>query len=74
MYHNFKSVNNDCFEEELSSKLDLNNKDYAIFEYNFVNILNKHAPHTKLSCLKNKANKSQLPSDKQNYKKKKKKN
>ena len=75
---------------DLSSKLDLNNKDYAVFEDNFVTVLNKHAPKkTKIlrgndkphvsktlrlaimkhSRLKNKANKTQLPSDKQNYKK-----
>ena len=81
---------NDYFEEELSSKLDLDNKDYVVFEDNFVNVLNKHAPkRTKIfwgnhkphvsktlrltimkrSHFKNKANKTQLPRDKQNYKK-----
>ena len=44
VYSNFKSFNNNYFEEELSSKLDLNNKDYAVLEDNFVNVLNKHAP------------------------------
>ena len=78
------------FEEELSSKLDINSKDYAAFENNFVNVLDNHAPKKtkvlrvnhkphvsktlrlaimKRSRLKNKANKTQLPSDKQNYKK-----
>ena len=40
VYSNFKSFNNNYFEEELSSKLDLNNKDYADLEDNFVNVLN----------------------------------
>ena len=44
VHHNFKSFNNDYFEEELSSKLDFNNKDYMVFEDNCVNVLNKHAP------------------------------
>ena len=44
MYCNFKSFNNKYFEEELSSKLEVNNKDCAAFEDNFVNVLNKHAP------------------------------
>ena len=44
VYRDFKNFSNDYFEEELSSKLDLNNKDYAVFEDNFVNVLNKHAP------------------------------
>ena len=44
VYRNFKNFSNDYFEEELSSKLDLNNKDYAVSEDNFVNVLNKHAP------------------------------
>ena len=78
------------FEEELSSKLDINSKDYVAFENNFVNVLDNHAPKKtkilrvnhkphvsktlrlaimKRSRLKNKANKTQLPSDKQNYKK-----
>ena len=90
VYRNFKSFNNDYFEEELSSKLDLNNKDYADFEDNCVNVLTKlvpkktktfrgnHKPHVfktlrlvimKRSRLKNKANKTQLPIDKQSYKK-----
>ena len=81
--------NIDYFEKELSSKLDLSNKDYAVFEDNFMNVLNKNAPKKaktfmvsykprvsktlrlaimKRSRLKNKANKTQLPSDKQNYK------
>ena len=89
VYRNFKSLNNDYFEEELASKLDVNNKDYAAFVGNFVVVLNKyalkrtkkfrvnHKPHVfkilrltimKRSRLKNKANKAQLPSDKQNYK------
>ena len=37
--HNFKSFSNDYFEEELSSKLD-----HTVFENNFVNVFNKHAP------------------------------
>ena len=37
---NFKCFNNDYFEEELSSKLDLNNKVLAIFEDNFLDALN----------------------------------
>ena len=86
----FKSFSNDYFEEEVSSKLDLNNKDYAVFKDNFVNVLNKHAPKKtkffrgdhkphvsktlrltimKRSRFKNKANKTQLPRDKPNYKK-----
>ena len=86
VYSNFKSFNNDYFEEELSSRLHVNNKDYAAFEDNLVNFFNKHAPKkTKIfrdknkahvsktlrlvimnrSCLKNKASKTQLPSDKQ---------
>ena len=90
MYRNFKSFSNDYFEEELSSKLNLNNKDYAIFEDKFVNVLNRHVPKNtkkfrgnhkphvskslrlaimKRSHLKNKADKTQSPSDKQNYKK-----
>ena len=90
VYRNFKRFNSHYFEEELTSKLDINNKDYAVFEDNFVNVLNKHAPKKtkilrgnhkphvsktlrlaimKRSRLKNKANKTQLPSDKQNYKK-----
>ena len=91
VYRNFKSFNSDYFEEDLSSKLDLNNKDEAVFEDNFVNVLNKHAPKKtkilkgnhkphvsnktlrlaimKRSRLKNKASKTQLPSDKQNYEK-----
>ena len=36
VYHNFKSFNTEYFEEELSSKLDVNNKDYTAFEVNFV--------------------------------------
>ena len=47
VYRNFKGFDNDYFEEELSSKFDLNNKDYAVFEDNFVNVLNKHAPTKK---------------------------
>ena len=90
VYRNFKSFNSDYFEENLLSKLDLNNKYYAVFEDNFVNIFNKHAskktnilrvnhkPHfsktlrlaiMKHSRLKNRGNKTQLPSDRQNYKK-----
>ena len=65
--------------------LDVNNKDYAAFNDNFDNVVNKHAPKKKLggnhkpqyfevnimkySCFKNKVNKTQLPSDKQSYKK-----
>ena len=44
VYHNLKSFDNKYFEEELSSKLDVKNKDCAVFEDNFVNVLNKHAP------------------------------
>ena len=86
MYQGVRNFNNDYFEEELSSELDLNNNDYVVFEDNFVNVLNKHAPKKtkifrsnhkpqvsktlrlaimKRSRLKNKANKTQLPSDKQ---------
>ena len=86
VYCNFKSFNNDYFEEELSSRLHVNNKDYAAFEDNLVNFFNKHTPKkTKIfrdnnkahvsktlrlvimnrSCLKYKASKTQLPSDKQ---------
>ena len=89
MIPNFKSFNNEYFEEELSSKLDVIKKDYMIFKDNFVNVIIKrapkktkkfrgnHKPHVfkslrlaimKHSRLKNKANKTQLPSDKQNYK------
>ena len=88
MIPNFKSFNNEYFEEELSSKLDVIKKDYMIFKDNFVNVIKKapkkrkkfrsnHKPHVfkslrltimKHSRLKNKANKTQLPSDKQNYK------
>ena len=90
VYSNFKSFNSNYFEENLSSKLDLINKYYAVFEDNFVNVVNKHAskktkilrvnhkPHfsktlrlaiMKHSRLKNRGNKTQLPSDRQNYKK-----
>ena len=90
VYSNFKSFNSNYFEKNLSSKLDLNNKYYAVFEDNFVNVVNKHAskktkilrvnhkPHfsktlrlaiMKHSRLKNRGNKTQLPSDRQNYKK-----
>ena len=90
VYSNFKSFNSNYFEENLSSKLDLNNKYYAVFEDNFVNVVNKHAskktkilrvnhkPHfsktlrlaiMKHSRLKNRGNKTQLSSDRQNYKK-----
>ena len=49
VYHNFKSFNNDYLEEELSSKVDLNNKDQAVFEDNYINVLNRHAPkNTKI--------------------------
>ena len=44
VYHNLKSFNSHYFEEEFSSKLNINNKDYAVFENNFVTVLNKHAP------------------------------
>ena len=90
VYSNFKSFNSNYFEENLSSKLDLNNNYYAVFEDNFVNVVNKHAskktkilrvnhkPHfsktlrlaiMKHSRLKNRGNKTQLSSDRQNYKK-----
>ena len=82
---------NNYFERELSSKFDANNRDYAAFEGNFVNVLinmhlnaqsfsGNHKPHVSKTLrlaimkhyrLKNKANKTQLPSDKQNYKKNK---
>ena len=53
VYRNFKSFNSHYFEEDLSSKLDLNNKDYAVFEDNFVNVLNKYAPKTlRLAIMK----------------------
>ena len=80
VYRNFKTFNNDYFEEELSSKLDVNNNDYAVFEDNFVNFLNKHAPKkikffrgnhkpdvsktSRSSRLTKKRNKTQLPNDK----------
>ena len=90
VYHNFKSFNGDYIVEDLSSQFDLNNKDNAVFEDNFIYVLNKHAPKKtkilrgnhkphvsitlrlaiiKRSRLKNKFNKTQLPSDKQSYKK-----
>ena len=90
VYRNFKSFNGDYLEEDLLSQFDLNSKDNAVFEENFIYVLNKHAPKNtknlrgnhkphvsitlrlailKRSCLKNKFNKTQLPSDKQSYKK-----
>ena len=90
VYRNFKSFNGDYLEEDLLSQFDLNSKDNAVFEENFIYVLNKHArkntknlrgnhkPHVsitlrlaifKRSRLKNKFNKTQLPSDKQSYKK-----
>ena len=36
VYHNYESANNDYFEEELSSKLNLDNKDSTIFEDNLL--------------------------------------
>ena len=90
VYRNFKSFNGDYIEEDLSSQFDLNNKDNAVFEDNFIYVLNKHAPKKtkilrgnhkphvsitlrlaimKRSRWKNKFNKTQLPSDKQSYKK-----
>ena len=90
VYRNFKSFNGDYIVEDLSSQFDLNNKDNAVFEDNFIYVLNKHAPKKtkilrgnhkphvsitlrlaiiKRSRLKNKFNKTQLPSDKQSYKK-----
>ena len=39
---NFKSFNNYYFEEELSSKRNLNKEDCAISEENFVDVRNKH--------------------------------
>ena len=90
VYRNFKSFNGDYIVEDLSSQFDLNNKDNAVFEDNFIYVLNKHAPKKKKilrgnhkphvsitlrlaiikrSRLKNKFNKTQLPSDKQSYKK-----
>ena len=44
VYHNFKSFNNDYFEE-FSSKLNLNNKGYMVFEKTVLRskcFLNKH--------------------------------
>ena len=90
VYRNFKSFNGDYLEEDLLSQFDLNSKDNAVFEENFIYVLNKHAPKNtknlrgnhkphvsitlrlailKRSRLKNKFNKTQLPSDKQSYKK-----
>ena len=42
VYRNFRNFNNDYFEKELSSKLDLRNKGYTTFEDNFVNPFNKY--------------------------------
>ena len=42
-YGNLKKYNN-CFKEELSSKLGLNNKDYTNFKDNSVNVLDNYAP------------------------------
>ena len=68
LYHNFNCFNDDYFEKRLPSKLNLNNKDYTVFEDNFANALNKDtSKKTKSSCLKNKATNTNLPSDKQNY-------
>ena len=90
VHRSFQRFNSHYFEEELSSKLDISNKDFTFFGNNFVNVLNKNAPKTakiltgnhkphvskslrlaitKRFRLRNKANKIQLPSDKQNYKK-----
>ena len=44
VYRNFKSLITEFLEEELSSKLDANYKDYVAFEDNFANFLIKHAP------------------------------
>ena len=68
LYHNFNCFNDDYFEKRLPSKLNLNNKDYTVFEDNFANALNKDTSEkTKSSRLKNKATNTNLPSDKQNY-------
>ena len=68
LYHNFNCFNDDYFEKRLPSKLNLNNKDYTVFEDNFANALNKDtSKKTKSSRLKNKATNTNLPSDKQNY-------
>ena len=68
LYHNFNCFNDDYFEKRLRSKLNLNNKDYTVFEDNFANALNKDtSKKTKSSRLKNKATNTNLPSDKQNY-------
>ena len=68
LYHNFNCFNDDYFEKRLPSKLNLNIKDYTVFEDNFANALNKDtSKKTKSSRLKNKATNTNLPSDKQNY-------
>ena len=68
LYHNFNCFNDDYFEKRLPSKLNLNSKDYTVFEDNFANALNKDtSKKTKSSRLKNKATNTNLPSDKQNY-------
>ena len=68
LYHNFNCFNDDYFEKRLPSKLNLNNKDYTVFEDNFADALNKDtSKKTKSSRLKNKATNTNLPSDKQNY-------
>ena len=46
VHRNFQRFNSRYFEEELSSKLDISNKDYTVFEDNFVSVLNKNAPKT----------------------------
>ena len=75
------------FEEEISLKLDVNHKDWVTFKDNFDNVLKEHVPKKiKTTCiqyfevnimkhshLKKRVNKTSLPSDKQNYKKKTKK-
>ena len=39
VHRNFKSFNDEYFEEELSSKLDVNDEDYAAFEDNVFKML-----------------------------------
>ena len=45
VYRSFWNFNNNYFEKELLSKLNLSNKDYTTFEDNFVNALNPFVPH-----------------------------
>ena len=43
MFDKFENFNNNYFEEELSSKLDLKSKDCTTLKNNFANVLNKQA-------------------------------